>query len=69
MRAAARPKPVREAEEVNFVDGTEDLGHRTLNNFIFERRDTEWPLATVSLGDIYSSDRLRPVTTRVHLRV
>jgi len=61
MRAAARPKPIREAEEVNFVDGAEDLGDCSLNNLIFECGDTERPLATVSLGDIYPSDRLRPV--------
>jgi len=69
MRAAARPKPIREAEEVNFVDGTEDLSHRTLNNLIFERGDTERPLATVSLRNIYPSDRLRPVAARVNLRM
>jgi hypothetical protein len=69
MRAAAWPKPVREAEEVNFVDGAEDLGHRTLNNLVFERGDPERPLPTVSLGDIYPPNRLWPITARVNLRM
>jgi hypothetical protein len=68
MRAAAWPKPVREAKEINFVDGAEELGYRTLKNLIFQRGDTERPLATVSLGNIYPPDRLRPVATRVNQR-
>src|SRR5260370_3864965 len=69
MRASAGPKPIRETQEVNLVDGAQDLGHRPLNYLIFERGNAEWSLATVGLGNVHPPDWLRPVASRVNLRV
>ena len=41
MLAAPRPKPVREAEEVRLVDGVQHLDGGALNDFVFQRGNTE----------------------------
>ena len=69
MRASSRPEPVRKTQEVDFIDGAQHLGHRALNNFVFQRGNTEWSLATLRLGNVYPPDWLRPIAARVNLRV
>jgi len=54
MRAAARAKPVGEALEVDLVNLVEDRHHGMLNNFVFQRRDAQRTLPSVSLRYIDS---------------
>ena len=61
MLASPRPEPVREAEEVRFVDGVQHLDRRTLDDLVFQRRDSERSLPPVGLGDVHPTHRLRPV--------
>lgn len=59
--AASRPEPVREAEEVRFVDGVEHLDGGALNDFVFQRGSTERSLPPVFLRDVHPPNRLRSV--------
>src|SRR2546422_1057256 len=36
---SSRPKPVGEPQKVDLVDGTQHLGHRALDDLVFQRRD------------------------------
>ena len=59
--AASGPEPVREAEEVSFVDGAQHLDRGTLDDFVFQRSHPERPLPPVSLGDVHPTHRLGSV--------
>jgi hypothetical protein len=59
--AASWPEPVREAEEVGFVDGVEHLHRRSLDELVLKRRDAERSLPPVRLGDVHPTHRLGPV--------
>jgi len=61
MRAAPRSESVRESEKVFFVDGVHHLDDRTLDDFVFQRRDSERPLPPIRLRDVRSANWLRPV--------
>jgi hypothetical protein len=61
MLAASWPEPIREAEEVGFVNGVEYFHRRSLNKLVFERRDAERSLPPVRLGNVHPTHRLRPV--------
>ena len=61
MLAAPRPEPVRKSEKVRFVDGVQHLDRRALDDFVFQRRDSERSLPPVGLGDVHPTHRLRPV--------
>src|SRR5207253_10656176 len=65
MRAAPRPEPVGEAEEVLLVDGVQHLDHRPLDDLVLQRGDTERALPPVRLRDVYSPRRARLVRTAV----
>ena len=52
MLVASRAEAVREAEEVRFVDGVQNLYHRALDDFVLQRRDPQRPLPAVGLGDV-----------------
>ena len=43
MRAAPRPKPIREADEVLLVDGVQHLDDGTLEDLVLQRSDPERP--------------------------
>ena len=59
--AASRPEPVREAEKVRFIDGVHHLDRRTLDDLILQRGHAERSLPPVGLGNVYPTNRLRPV--------
>jgi hypothetical protein len=42
--SASGPEPVREAEEVFLIDRVEQRDSRALNDFVFQRGNTEWAL-------------------------
>src|SRR5260370_18735913 len=65
VRVPLWPESVREAQKVDFVDGAQHLGHRTLDNLVLQGRYTERPLATVRFRDVHPPNRLRPITPRL----
>ena len=65
MRAASRPEPVREAEEVRFIDGVQHLDRRPLDDLVFQRGDAKRPLPPVGFGYVRPRDGLRSIRPRV----
>src|SRR5437667_185131 len=61
MLAAPWSEPVRKTEKVCFVDGVQHLDRRTLDDLVFQRRDSERSLPPVGLRDKHSTHRLRSV--------
>src|SRR5690606_20243767 len=59
--AASRPEPIREAEEVRFIDGVQHLDRRALDELVLQRGHTERPLPPVGLGDEHPANWLRPI--------
>src|SRR5215831_11609945 len=61
MLVASRSEPVGEVEEVGFVNGIQHLDRRPLDDFVFQRCDSERSLPPVGLGDVYPTHRLGSV--------
>ena len=61
MLASPWSEPVRKSEKVRFVDSIQHLDRRALDDFVFQRRNSERSLPPVGLGDIHSPHRLRSV--------
>jgi len=61
MRAAPRPEPVRDAEEVFLVNRVQQRDHRPLDNFVFQGRDRERALTPVRFGYVDPPARQRPI--------
>src|ERR1700732_3009857 len=61
MLASPWSEPVREAEKVRFVNGVQHLDRRALNDFVFQRGNSERSLPPVGLRDIHPTHRLRSV--------
>src|SRR5580658_1412950 len=59
--AASWPEPLREAEKIRFVDSVQHLDRRTLDDLVFQRRDSQRSLPPVGLWYIHSPHRLRSV--------
>src|SRR5208282_4998139 len=55
------PEPIREAEEVGFVNCVEHFHRRSLNKLVFERRDAERSLPPIRLRNVHPTHRLGPV--------
>src|SRR6266478_8052929 len=51
VRAAPRPEAVAEPKKVSLVDRIQHLGHRALDNLVFERGNAERPAAAVAFRD------------------
>jgi hypothetical protein len=65
VRVPPRPKAVGEPEEVDFVDGAQRLGHRTLDDFVLQGRHAERTPPAICLRDVDTPNRLRPVASGV----
>src|SRR5258707_7722956 len=61
MLAAPWPEPVRKPEKVCFVDSVQHLDRRALDDFVFQRRDSERSLPPVGLRDKHPTHRLRSI--------
>src|SRR5882724_11241062 len=61
MLASPWSEPVRKTEKVRFVDSVQHLDRRALDDFVFQRRDSERSLPPVGLRDKYPTHRLRSV--------
>ena len=54
-----------EPQEIGLVDGVQRLGHRTLDDFIFQGRNAERTQTAVSFRDVGAAHRLGPVLSAV----
>src|SRR5467141_1597753 len=61
MLASPWPEPVRKPEKVRFVDSVQHLDRRALDEFVFQRRDSERSLPPVGLRDKHPTHRLRSI--------
>ena len=61
VRAASRPEPVRDAEEVFLVDRVQQCDHRPLDNLVFQGSDRKRALSSVRLGYVHTPARQRPI--------
>src|SRR5437773_6523188 len=61
MLASPWPEPVRKAEKIRFVYGVQHLDRCTLDDFVFQRCDSERSLPPVGLRYIHPKHRLRSV--------
>src|SRR6516225_132834 len=57
MLATSWPEPIREAEEILFIDLIQDYGHGLLNDLVLQRRDPQWALPPIRLRNINSPRR------------
>src|SRR5262249_34959859 len=61
MGTAPGPKSIRALQEILLVDGPEHLGQCSLDDFVLDRRDSNWPgLAVPARGWVPRSLRSRP---------
>ncbi len=61
MLLAPRPEPVRETQKVLFPDLVEYRPYRVLHHFVFQRRDSQWPLPPIAFRDPSSPRRSRSI--------
>src|SRR5438309_10098025 len=61
MLASPWPEPIGESEKIRFIDSVQHFDRRALDDFIFQRRNSERPLPPVGLGDKHPTHRLRSV--------
>src|ERR1700681_4512159 len=65
----SRPESIGKPKEVLLVDCFEYRRDRLLDDFILQAQNAQWPFRDVSLRDVSSSRRTRPVTAPVHFIV
>ena len=61
MLPATRPESITEAEEVSLVNLIQYGDHGPLDDFIFQRRNAEGPLAPIRLREVLSADGLSTI--------
>src|ERR1017187_1072397 len=61
MLPASWSKTVAESLKVLLPNLAENLPYRVLDDFVFLRRDSQWPLSTIGLCDPGSPRRLRSI--------
>jgi hypothetical protein len=54
VRAAPRPKTIRETGEIPLINLIEDLDHSLLHDFVFQCRDSQWALPPIRFRDVNS---------------
>jgi hypothetical protein len=69
MRAASRPEPVREPEEVLLVDRVQHRSRRPLDDLVFESRNRERTLPPIRLGYVDPPRRQWPICSPVDPRM
>src|SRR5262249_54445643 len=65
MGAASGAKAIGAIEEVGLVNGIHDLGHRTLDDLVFQREDAERSLSAIRLWDVRPANWQRPIAAAV----
>src|ERR1700694_2424912 len=66
MLGAPGPKPVGETDEVLLIDRVQHLGHRPLEDLVFQRSDPERPQPPVLLRYVRPTRRFRPIRASVN---
>src|SRR6266498_4234416 len=66
MLGAPGPKPVGETDEVLLKDRVQHLRHRSLEDLVFQRRDSKRPQPPVVLRYVRPPRRLRPIRASVN---
>ena len=61
MATPFRSKTVRTVAEVSLVDRPQDAGDSLLDDLVLDRRQAQWTLARLALGDIHPFGRQRMV--------
>src|SRR3974390_522015 len=61
VRAAPRPEPIRDPEEILLVDRVQQRDHRPLDDLVLQGGDRERTLSAVRLGYVHPPARQRPV--------
>jgi hypothetical protein len=61
VRAAPRPEPVRDSEEVFLIDRVQQLGHRPLDDLVLQGGDSERTLPAIRFGNVDPSRRQCPI--------
>src|SRR6266404_4148785 len=61
MLAAPWSEPVRETKKIRFIDSVQHLDRRALDDFVFQRRNSERSLPPVGLRDKHPTHRLRSI--------
>src|SRR3569833_553958 len=69
MRTTPRSKSVREAEEIHLEDGAEHFRHSTLENFVLQGHDPQWPSPAIRFRNVCSPRGLCPVRSAMHTAV
>jgi hypothetical protein len=64
----SRPEAVAEPGEIDFVDGAQHLGDRTLDDLVLQRRHAERSLPAIVFGNEDAPNRLWPVVLGVDAR-
>src|SRR5277367_3593866 len=66
MWTTPRSKPIRETQEILFVDGVQHLAQSPLDDLVLQRGDPERPWPPVRLRYIHPPSRSRPVRAPMH---
>jgi hypothetical protein len=66
MLAASWSEAIRESPKVLFINMIEDRDHGMLDDFVLQRRDSQWPLPPIGLRNIHSPGWLRSVSAAVN---
>jgi len=61
MLAAPGSEPLRKSKKIRFIDSIQHLDRRTLDDPVFQRRDSERSLPPVGLRGKHPTHRLRSV--------
>src|SRR5882762_2480506 len=61
MLASPWPEPIGESEKIRFVDSVQHLDRRALDDFVFQRRNSQRPLPPIGLRDVHPTHWLRSV--------
>src|ERR1700680_2166104 len=61
MLASPGPEPIGESEKIRFIDSVQHFDRRALDDFVFQRRNSEQPLPPISLRDVHPTHWLRSV--------
>jgi hypothetical protein len=69
MGAAFGPEAMRTVQKVLFINGSQHLPHRVLDQFVLERGNANRPSLTLALGDVDASDGLMAVLLALQPRV
>lgn len=69
VRTALWSESPTEVDEINLIDGRQQLGNRTLDDLIFQSRNAQRPFSAIRLGNVCAENRHWPVVPAVNALV